>query len=124
MALERRVRFVGFLEDVSIFYRAIDVAVVPSRAEPLGRVPLEAAAWHRPAVACAVGGLVETVVDGVTGWLVTPNDPAAMATALTATLDFNIVRVRGRAARQRVEQTCAPEPYARRMAKLYHDLLA
>ena len=123
LALDGRVHFVGFLQDVSRFYCAIDVAVVPSHAEPLGRVPLEAAAWRRPAVACAVGGLFETIVDGVTGWLVPPNDPEAMAAALRETFDLNALRARGRTARERVEQICAPDRYASRMATLYRELL-
>jgi glycosyltransferase involved in cell wall biosynthesis len=56
--------------------------VVPSRREGLGIVALEAMAAGRPVVASRVGGLVETVEDGVDGILVPPDDPAALAAAL------------------------------------------
>lgn len=56
--------------------------VVPSRNEGLGLVALEALALGRPVIASAVGGLVETVDDGVDGILVPPDDPVALAGAL------------------------------------------
>ena len=56
--------------------------VVPSRREGLGLVALEALAAGRPVIASRVGGLIETVEDGVDGLLVEPDDPVALATAL------------------------------------------
>jgi len=64
--------------------------IVPSRTEPLGRIPLEAfAAGAAPVVATTAGGLAETVIDGVTGFSAPPADARALAgaihRALTAT---------------------------------------
>lgn len=74
------VRFEPFQEDADPLYRWADVVVVPSRRpESLGRVAIEAMAHGRPVIASAIGGLVEVVEDGVTGWLVAPNDPARLA---------------------------------------------
>ena len=57
--------------------------VVPSRAEPLGRIPLEAfAAGAAPVVATTAGGLAETVIDGTTGYSAPPGDPRALADVL------------------------------------------
>jgi glycosyltransferase involved in cell wall biosynthesis len=56
--------------------------VVPSRREGLGMVALEALSVGTPVVASGVGGLVETVEDGVDGVLVAPDDPAALRDAL------------------------------------------
>lgn len=57
--------------------------VVPSRAEPFGRVPIEAyAAGASPVIATTVGGLAEQVSDGHTGFTATPQDPASLAVAL------------------------------------------
>jgi D-inositol-3-phosphate glycosyltransferase len=50
--------------------------------EPFGIVPLEAMACGVPVIASSVGGLVDTVVDGVTGMHVTPRCPATLAAAL------------------------------------------
>jgi D-inositol-3-phosphate glycosyltransferase len=72
---------------LSSWYRAADVVVVPSRSESFGLVALEAAACGIPVVASAVGGLLNIVHDGVTGWLVEGRDPDRYARALTQILD-------------------------------------
>ncbi|HTX27848.1 MAG TPA: glycosyltransferase family 4 protein [Streptosporangiaceae bacterium] len=64
------------------------VAAVPSVwSEPLGRVAIEAMLVGRPVVASDVGGLRGIVTHGVTGLLVPPGDPAALAAALDSLLD-------------------------------------
>jgi len=60
----------------------VHALVAPSRREGLGLVALEAFARGRPVVASRVGGLAESVVDGVDGFLVPPADPVALAAAL------------------------------------------
>ena len=77
-----------------------DAAVVPlggrARRRPLVRAvrvtPLEAMACGVPVVATAVGGLTDTVVDGLTGDLVPPRDPHALGTALRRLLDDRVRR--------------------------------
>jgi glycosyltransferase involved in cell wall biosynthesis len=59
--------------------RHVDVLVVPSDREPFGTIAAEALAAGVPVVASAVDGLVEVVRDGVTGRLVPPHDPLALA---------------------------------------------
>jgi glycosyltransferase involved in cell wall biosynthesis len=117
-----RVRFLGFLHDVTPFYRAIDVAVVPSLEEPLGRVPLEAAAHGRPAIAFASGGLPETIQHGRTGWLVAPGNIQALREALLVCLQ-SPDPAWGLAARQWVESISEPRRYASKVAGLYRRLL-
>jgi glycosyltransferase involved in cell wall biosynthesis len=73
--------------DLVLDYIAADVCVQASRAEGLGFSVLEALACGTPVVASAVGGLRETIVDGVTGWTVRPGDPEALASALRDVLD-------------------------------------
>ncbi len=80
--LAAAVRLAGFRTDVLSLVRAADVFVLPSRAEPFGLVLLEAMALGRPVVATAAGGPLEIVVDGETGLLVPPGDPAAMGAAI------------------------------------------
>jgi glycosyltransferase involved in cell wall biosynthesis len=87
-------------------YQDADVVVYPTVAEePYGLVPLEAMAAGRPVVATRSGGIPETVVDGVTGWLVEPGDPSELADRLAHVLANPDEAVRmGAAGRDRVVQ--------------------
>jgi glycosyltransferase involved in cell wall biosynthesis len=80
------VHFVGRQEDVERWYALADVLAIPSRRETFGRVTLEVMAAGRPLVASNVGGLPEAITDGETGVLVPPEDPFALARALTTLL--------------------------------------
>ncbi|MFB9905351.1 glycosyltransferase [Allokutzneria oryzae] len=71
-------------EDMPSLLRSADAVVCTPWYEPFGIVPLEAMACGVPVVASAVGGLVDTVVDGVTGRHVPPRDPQALVKALRA----------------------------------------
>ncbi|MFC3299590.1 glycosyltransferase family 1 protein [Arthrobacter agilis] len=66
--------------------RSADAVVCAPWYEPFGIVPLEAMACGAPVVAAAVGGLVDTVVDGKTGLHVPPQDPSAIAGAVAELL--------------------------------------
>lgn len=98
-----RVTLVGAVErtDVPALLRSVDVVACCPWYEPFGLVALEAMACGRPVVATAVGGLAETVVDGVTGRLVPPRDPRAIAGALGSLRAAQVRRPLGRAARSR-----------------------
>ena len=72
--------------DVPGWIRSADVVLAVPWYEPFGITPLEAMACGRPVVATAVGGLVDSVADGVTGDLVPPRDPQALGTAIAALL--------------------------------------
>jgi len=61
--------------------------IVPSRAEPFGRIPLEAyAAGASPVVATTAGGLSEIVTEGGTGYTASPADPGSLASAISRAL--------------------------------------
>jgi D-inositol-3-phosphate glycosyltransferase len=68
--------------EMPAWYRSADVLAATPWYEPFGLTPLEAMACGVPVVATEVGGLTDTVVDGITGDLVPPRDPRALAAAL------------------------------------------
>ena len=70
--------------ELRLWYAACDVFVTTPWYEPFGITPLEAMACARPVVGSAVGGVQYSVLDGVTGLLVPPKDPASLAHALAA----------------------------------------
>ena len=82
-------RFAGAVprEEMPRWYRSADVLVAAPWYEPFGLTPLEAMACGVPVVATAVGGLTDTVVDGITGDLVPPRDPRALGAALRGLLE-------------------------------------
>ncbi len=87
LGIADRVRLVGHCEDMPAAMMLSDVVVHAStRPEAFGRVVIEAQAMARPVIASDLGGPVETVQQGVTGWRVAPNDPQALATALDISL--------------------------------------
>ncbi len=89
-----RVTFIGRVgrEDLPALFRSADVVVCVPWYEPFGIVPLEAMACAVPVVASAVGGLVDTVVDGATGDLVPPRRPDVLAGTLRQLLGDPIRR--------------------------------
>lgn len=98
-----RVRLLGFRDDVPDLLKAADLFCVSSYLEGMGTATLDAMAVGLPVVATRVGGIPEIVEDGVTGLLVPPRDPEALAGAiLTLARDPARRRSMGQEARGRV----------------------
>ena len=111
-------------EEIPSLIRSADVVACTPWYEPFGIVPLESMACGRPVVAAAVGGLADSVVDGVTGLLVPPRDPAAIADALATLLaDETLRRRMGAAGRERVEARYAWERVAATTEQIYERAL-
>jgi glycosyltransferase involved in cell wall biosynthesis len=116
-------RFHGHVDGLAERLRALDVFVLPSRAENFPVAALEAMAAGLPVVATRVGGVPELVVDGETGILVEPDDPAAMAAAIAGLAgDAGRRAALGQAGRRRVEALFSADRMAERMRALYESL--
>jgi glycosyltransferase involved in cell wall biosynthesis len=105
------VRFLGRCDAGRVrgLLRGAAALVVPSIYEGMPLVVLEAMEANVPVVASRVSGIPEVVEDGVTGWLVPPEDPGALAAALSAVLEHpDEARRRGEAGRRRVDERFRP----------------
>jgi glycosyltransferase involved in cell wall biosynthesis len=102
-------------------YEDADVVVYPTvAAEPFGLVPLEAMSAERPVIASRCGGIPETVVDGVTGWLVEPDDPSALAARVADVIwQPDVARRMGAAGRQHVQARFDLECYVDDVLAIY-----
>ncbi len=97
------VQFVGFRSDAARLMHAFDLFVLPSWIEGLPVTILEAMAAGKPVVATSVGGVPELVLDGETGLLVPPHDPARLAQAIVKLLQQpEAARRMGESGRERV----------------------
>jgi glycosyltransferase involved in cell wall biosynthesis len=100
---DRRIHLLGHCQNIQQFYAACDLVVLPTYREGFPNVLLEAAAMELPVVATRVPGCSDAVIDGMTGTLVPPYDPAALADAIARYLtDPELRRTHGSAARRRV----------------------
>jgi glycosyltransferase involved in cell wall biosynthesis len=113
-------RFLGHRDDVPAILTASDVFVLPSESEASPNVVLEAMAAALPVVASRVGGIPELVDEGVTGHLVPPGDPDALASALLDLLDHPTKRATfGRTGRARIEQQYSFDRMVAQFENLY-----
>jgi glycosyltransferase involved in cell wall biosynthesis len=124
LGLGDNVCFLGFITDAPDFLASIDILAMPSLHEGLGVAALEAMAGGKSVVATRVGGLTESVLDGVTGLLVPPRDPAALAAAIARLVHSpSLARSMGDQARERVRQHFSLENMARQNESYYYDIL-
>ena len=112
-------------DDMPALLRSADVVVCAPWYEPFGIVPLEAMACGRPVVATGVGGQIDSVAHGVTGLLVPPRDPAALAVALRSLLaDDERRREFGRAGVRRVRRLYGFDSVAAATHDVYRRVIA
>ncbi|OPZ51595.1 MAG: Capsular glucan synthase [Firmicutes bacterium ADurb.BinA052] len=106
-------------------YSHASVFVCPSVYEPFGIINLEAMACEIPVVASRVGGIPEVVVDGETGLLVPPRDPAALAEAINLILGSAELSARfGKAGRARVEKHFSWQAIAMQTKEVYASVVS
>lgn len=127
VAAEPRVLWINYLlreEQYVELYSQAAVFCCPSVYEPFGIINLEAMSCATPVVASAVGGILETVVDGETGFLVPPADPKAIADAINKLLrNPELAKQFGRNGRKRVEQYFSWTSIAKKTEEMYLEML-
>lgn len=106
-------------------YSAAVAHVLPTLADNLPNTLLEAAACGVPSIASDVGGVGEAVVDGQTGWLVTPDDPDALAQRIGTVIDEPDTQAteRRRHCRALAETLFVPAKQARSYTDLFNDTI-
>jgi glycosyltransferase involved in cell wall biosynthesis len=115
----------GFRRDIPEVMAALDVLVLPSiRSEAVSQVILQALAVGTPVVATAIGGSPEVVRDGVTGLLVPPADPAALARAIVTMLRApDAARRMAREGQREVQAGFGQDAAMARTVAVYEDVL-
>jgi glycosyltransferase involved in cell wall biosynthesis len=125
LGIEQRVRFLGARQDIASIVLALDLFVLASSLrEGCPLAVLEAMSMAQPVVASRLGGLVEEVDHGVSGLLVPPRDPAALAEAIrTLQDDPGFARRMGDMGRKRYERQFTPAVMLGKIESLYDELL-
>ncbi len=124
--LRDEVRLVGHVDDMPSAYTACHFALAPSlEPEAFGRTAVEPQAMQRPVLAAAHGATAETVIDGVTGWLVAPGDAAAWADAMRQAMGLDAARrfTMGARGRDNVRARFALDVMCARTLDVYRALL-
>ena len=116
---------VGELADPKPAYAAMDVFVLPSaQPEPFGGVVMEAMAMELPVVGTAIGGTLEQIVEGETGFLYPPSDSSALASCLKLLCGDRVMREKmGIAGRERIKTHFDLVRFVRGMEDLYDEVL-
>lgn len=127
LGIGERVYFEGWQpsEEISRYYERASCVVVPSRfPEPFCMIGTESMSYARPVIGTDVGAISEWLADGVTGTLVPPNDPSAMANAIDNMMD-NPERAKemGEAGQTRYQEKFIPELHRERLLELFQGLI-
>jgi glycosyltransferase involved in cell wall biosynthesis len=118
-------RSFDFFEELPQAYAMSDIVLYPtSGEEPFGLVPLEAMASGKPVIVTRSGGLIESVVDGVTGFLIPKEEDNLLARRLITLLKHpDLAERMGQAGRRHVEEHFSRQRMATEVADLYRDAL-
>ena len=117
--------FAGFRTDIPELTEAVDIAVLPSHFEGMGRVLLEAMARGKPVVATTVGGIPEIVLHEKTGILVPPGNAEQLAGALERLICDRALRSElGHRGRDRIDDCFSSRRMVEETAEVYRQVLA
>jgi len=135
LMLENRVKVLGLSDKVIFtgdipnplmpkYYTASDIVVLPSLMEATSISGLEAMSSGKPLVGTSVGGIPQIIEDGITGIIVPPKNPNALANAIIHLLIDDNIRIKmGINARKRVEKEFSWNIIAQKTMKVYNNLI-
>ena len=119
-----RIRLMGYQTPVEPWMCATDVLIVPAVREPFGRTLIEAMLLGTPVVAANSGGNLEAIDDGVTGFLVTPDEPDAFIGTIHRLLADDVLRSSiVQKARNSAVRKYSVQAHVQRISELYLSLL-
>lgn len=122
---ELHIKYMGFSDDMPVWYSEMTILVQPSWHEGWGYNVLEAACFEVPAIGTRISATVDAILDGQTGLLVPVKDPEAMAEAIIKLLVDNKLRQRlGSAARERTVSQFSQEKICPFLVQEYRRLLS
>jgi glycosyltransferase involved in cell wall biosynthesis len=125
LRLESAVHFAGYRRDVPAWMRTFTVFALPTRAEPFGKVVVEAMAASRPVVVTEVGGIPEIVANAGLGTLVRPDDAATLAQGILRYLtDPVLAKSVGERAAKHVRANFALDGMIARVEDVYRETLS
>ncbi len=119
------VQFTGGVTDVREHLAGADIFVLPSRSEGFSNAIVEAMAASLPVVATSVGGNGEAVADNISGFIVPPEEPVALSTAIMRLLsDPSLAKTMGKAGQAVVLNRFTSQVMMARVTTVYRELLA
>jgi glycosyltransferase involved in cell wall biosynthesis len=119
-----RIRFVGASKDVESMVNVFDVGVLATHGEGISNSIMEYMALGKPVIASEGGGTCEIVLDGITGFLVPPRDPQALAARICQLLDNQeMSRCMGSAGQRRIEEAFSVDRLTTDTLRFYEFVL-
>lgn len=117
------VLFLGFREDTHELLKAMDVFVLPSLSEAMPLALIEAMACGLPTIASNVGGISEVIDDGLTGFIIPPADPEALADRITYLLENPQCAIEiGKKALQKVKANFDLQTMIKNYSSIYDEI--
>ena len=123
--VQDQIVFTGEVTDAKPAYASMDILVLPSAyPEPFGGVVMEAMSMGLPVIATNLGGSLDQVVEGVTGFLVPPADPRALAGRIELLAnDPELRRKMGAAGRERIIENFSLSEMVKKIEAVYDSVV-
>ncbi|MEW6088953.1 MAG: glycosyltransferase family 4 protein [bacterium] len=124
LGINDRVVFTGFRRDMPEIYAAMDILVLPSVYEGCSRIILESMACGKPVVATNSGGTPEILKDGISGFLIKPENSEALAEKIAVMVhDIAAAKKMGETGRKIAEENFSIEKNVEQIEKIYLELI-